>query len=524
MQHTATIDEGLHLMQLSSRKLTPHHGKKKKTDEMSVDDRFQLVKERFMRHYSAEGRQVADNLSRSAVSLDYEVQPLCRFQSTPDILLERGHMDLSQASGNSLVLAQISPLFPKVSKYFEVGLDGKGTHATGETHHQKLATCMEFGSITMTPRQVLDSSLFQEMQDYITTLQSLQAGVRLPGEGGSHSAARMNNCTYPVDYLNDTHPDLLAGCAKDNVNCCGNCGLQFTVGIDLARVDALFKLSHIKRLIWVRSAVNNICSDRLKDSGVACSAEYRGLLMLASWTLVQMHRSVKTESCNNPKLAMSPWLVRTHFGDLYRSVEDRHGVGHMKDFQQHVLHVSDLHLRDVVLSNGLSDYLNFPEMAEIAGYVVSRDSDYSERLNVSLPMPTTTGGLRELAQKMLDNEDEVNKVLQERPCGLWGRSNAANAFTVGDWLEGVVKGVDIMSDIDSPVSKNSFSSLVWKSMGSWRMQKGDFRVYLECRNATQCLTSLKPPFESPKALGMLVAQQMAKFEVDISHEDEEGQP
>lgn len=272
--------------------------------------------------------------------------------------------------------------------------------------------------------------------------------------------------------------------------------------------------------MWVRNAVNNICSDRLKDSRVQCSEEYKGLLMMASWQLVQMHRSPRMDSCNNPKLAMSPWLVRTHFGDLYRAVQHRHGVEHMKDFKQHMLHVTNLHDQDVVFSDGLSDYLNFPEMAEVTGFVASRDSDYSERLNVSRPLPITASELRELAQEMIDNEGKVNEVLQQRPCGLWGRSNDANTFTVGDWLDGVVKGMDIMSDFDSPISKNSFSGLVWKSMGSWRMKKDDSRVYLECRAPGTCL-GLKAPFESPTALGMLVAERMAAFEVDV---DEDSQP
>jgi len=507
----AIDDEGLNLLQRSSRRLSPHHHHD--TDEMSIDDRFQLVKKRFMRHYSADGREVFDNLSKSAVTLDYEVQPLCRLDSDVDVFLERGHMDLSQANGDSLVLEQLSPesLFPKVSKYFEVGLDGKGHHAAHEAHHQSVGSCMEFGTITMTPRQVLNSSLFQEMHDYITSLQSLKFGDRLPGEGGS---ARIRNCTHPVNFMKWHHSELAAGCAKHNLNCCDDCGLQFTVGIDLARVGALFSLSSVRRLGWVKAAVDNICSDRWEDGGVKCSDEYKSLLMMASWTLEQLHRSARMDSCNNPKLAMSPWLVRTHFGDLYRSVEHRYGVEHMKDFQQHVLHVSNLDLEEVVLPNGLSDYLNFPEIAEVAGFVASRDSHYSKSLNVTRRMPITTHEIKELAQEILDAKDEVNKVLMERPCGLWGRSNKANDFTVGDWLEGITKGIDIMSDVDSPISKNSFSGLVWKSMGSWRMKKGDSRIYLECRNAPQCLASLSPPFESAKALGTLVAEQMAEFEAD----------
>jgi len=168
-----------------------------------------------------------------------------------------------------------------------------------------------------------------------------------------------------------------------------------------------------------------------------------------------------------------------------------------------------------VLSHGLSDYANFPEMAEIAGFVASRDSDYSERLNASRPMPIEASELRGLAQEMIDNKDKVNKALENRPCGLWGSSNDANSFTVGEWLDGVVEGIDIMSDADSPISKNSFSGVVWKSMGSWRMKKGDSRVYLECRNARKCLAALSPPFENAAELGRLVAEQMAKFEGDV---------
>ena len=137
-----------------------------------------------MRHFNDKGRPVADTFSRSALSLDYELQPFCVYLSTPDVVLERGHMDLSQSNGDRLVLAEGSPvsLFPKVSKYFEVGLDGVGTHAKHTAHHQALGAIMEFGTITMTPGQVLKSPLFQEMQDYIESLHSLKEGDRVPGE------------------------------------------------------------------------------------------------------------------------------------------------------------------------------------------------------------------------------------------------------------------------------------------------------------------------------------------------------
>merc|ERR1719329_443453 len=381
---------------------------------------------------------------------------------------------------------------------------------------------MEFGSITMTPHQVLNSSFLTEMQDYITTLQSTKHGDRLPGAGGS---AQFSSCSAPLEAMEThiaSHPEISKYreiCTNGNVtnlNCCSGCGLQFTVGIDLARVGALLELTREEKILGLTTAVDSICSDRLADNDVRCSLEYKSLLILASWTLSRAHKSHTMAMCNNPKLAMSPWLVRTHFGDLYHAVEQKHGPEHMKDFQQHMLQITKLHRHDVVLSHGLSDYVNFPEMAEIAGFVASRDSDYSERLNASRPMPVTAGELRGLAQEMIDNTDKVNKALENRPCGLWGSSNDANSFTAGEWLDGVVEGIDIMSDADSPISKNSFSGVVWKSMGSWRMKKGDSRVYLECRKSHMCLSALSPPFQNAAELGRLVAEQMAEFEGDVN--------
>merc|ERR1719329_1152507 len=85
---------------------------------------FDEVKNKFERHYSPDGRQSQKKLSSSDISVDFELEPLCKLIPTPEVLLLRGKIDINHATSESLVLAQMPeqnvPLFPSVSKYLKL--------------------------------------------------------------------------------------------------------------------------------------------------------------------------------------------------------------------------------------------------------------------------------------------------------------------------------------------------------------------------------------------------------------------
>jgi len=473
-------EEGLVMLQLQAKKQMSMHTPAAERTE--TEELFDKVKDKFERHYSPDGRQSEKQMSPSDVTLDFELEPLCKFVPTPEVLLMRGKLDITHAERDSIVLAQMPeqkvPVFPSVSKYFEVGLDGS---ERGVPKRQVLQSNLEYGTVTMGPREALDSNVFDEMQAFTEVVRKLEPGEKIPG-----GSAQIDRCWF-----------------EDHASC-EHCGMQFTAGIEMARVEDLFKMSKSAGVVQVLEAVDRLCADE------SCSAEYKGLVILGSWTLKHVH---SFPSCSHPKRSMRPWLVRTHFGDMYRAVKRLHGAAQMKDLKAHMLEASGLKADDVVVVNGFVDYLGFPEMAEVLGYVISRDPGYSAQMNATQPMPVSAHGLKKVAQQMIDNFSEVDAALMARPCGIWGTNDVANNFTALDWLEGVENGKDLMSDADSPISKNSFSGLVWKSMGSWRLKyEHDSRVFLECRNIIECLSFLTTPFDSPAEAGKQVALAMADFE------------
>merc|ERR1719498_1073940 len=108
---------------------------------------------------------------------------------------------------------------------------------------------------------------------------------------------------------------------------------------------------------------------------------------------------------------------------------------------------------DAAIPKGLKDYIRFPEMAELAGFVVGRDPMLTDALGATKDMPTDAAGLLDLSESMLRDEATVNKHLMERGCGIHGKNDeAANSFTANTWLTEMMNGKDIMSDTDSPVS------------------------------------------------------------------------
>merc|ERR1719310_1376493 len=129
-------------------------------------------------------------------------------------------------------------------------------------------------------------------------------------------------------------------------------------------------------------------------------------------------------------------------------------------------------------------------------------------------MPTDVDGLLKLSANMLQHTGFINKRLRNRGCGLHSRTSVSGSdFTVKKWLQGLQQGKDLMSDHDSPLSKSSFSHLIWKSMGSWRMKPGSDRVYMECRKTGLCLASGDEA--GPAALIQMVGRRMRQFELEM---------
>merc|ERR1719221_2578096 len=158
-------------------------------------------------------------------------------------------------------------------------------------------------------------------------------------------------------------------------------------------------------------------------------------------------------------------------------------------------------------------------MSEVSGMVHPRSSNDvvnadDEDIIMRRDMPVEGSGLRRLALDMLRHRRHVDKALFHRRCGVDEPDDESLVLTPRSWLRDMVLGRDTMSDADSPITANSHSKLIWKSMGSWRMQPDSGgRVYLECRGVVGCHNDAKAaggPVERIRD----VSSSMLRFEQD----------
>lgn len=345
----------------------------------------------------------------------------------------------------------------------------------------------------MSPHKTLTSPFLKELQAYLDELSEAKPHTHLPGSS-----------TLELLHMHDPNRQ------------CTTCHLQFTVGLKLVHVPKLLALSKDKKIKKTVAKVKEVCMARPQG----CKPEYEGLLTMAAWNL---RATQKCRSCGHPKRCVAPWLIRTHFGDMVNYISEKHGPDALATFAQDVLQAAEMTPDTLAIPKGLVDYIRLPEMAELSGMVISRSPLLTSLTGATTDMPTDVDGLLKLAARMLKKRKTVNKALRSRDCGVFGRSNETNPFTAQDWLSGMMQGKDIMSDHDSPISRNSFSGLVWKSMGSWRMRKGSGVVHLECRHATGCVKLQSRKSNGPVDLIRRVARTMVTFEQNITKKTHNSQ-
>lgn len=451
--------------------------------ETSLNVCFDQVAKSFQKKFSTYGRTL--NLPQDKLSLDFELETTAQLDMTPDLLLARaGH--------------HIAPdIFLNVSQWFQVDFDGTGLGPAHDGYKQGFTAVLELESVPMKVEEVRGSSFLGDLQHFLAAMNK-----------SSEDATSQNRIAVPGSTNLFFHNHV-----GDN--------LQYTIGLPLAWVTTLLTKSDSARWQGVMQRLNHLhCPD--------CSAEYRSLVALAAGTLQQ---AKQCKVCIQAKRCMFPWLVRTHFGDLVKHVRQSLGEGtsdRFSQFPEDVLEVADVKPDEVIFPNGITDYLKFSELAEIGGLVVPRSSmlGVSQDANVSRSqvscLPTTRSGIQHLAQQMLKNREQVEKRMQSRGCNIYGlEDRTLTSFSAQTWLQEMLKGRDVMSDSDSPITQQSFSKLVWKSMGSWRMDMsaGGGKVYLECRSRS-CLGKHKKDSLPHDYVPYIreIAEKMQAFEREMAGE------
>ncbi|CAK9063527.1 unnamed protein product [Durusdinium trenchii] len=225
--------------------------------------------------------------------------------------------------------------FQSDSPWWLVEIDGLGSK-----HHQVLQGLPEANSVVVRPKTVLNSSLPDDLVGYLDKL-------KVPRE--QHKGS-----------------------------------FQFTVGVSAAQVPQLLRRTPPLRRRQEQTA--EYCRTRHPP----CSQQYEGLLLLAGMVLEQ---AAACPSCGFPKRCQSPWLLRTHVGDLVQTLPEEEQQSLVDD----ALQLWNGHPDVPLYPKGIMDYLHFPEMAEIGGMVKTRLDDASSARE---EMPLEMAGLLQLASRM----------------------------------------------------------------------------------------------------------------------------
>jgi hypothetical protein len=475
------------------------HSKKKNAvflDALALNDTASILFEEFRssheKLYNHFGRVPRREMAMpaNAVSMDFEVETYSMLQMTPELFLERGGIDLKSS--------QSSTAWPKVSDYFTMGIDGIGKKIESEqkqergSYRQSFGGQIELETVLMRPTDVIKSAFTQQLQSVMDKLWAYH-----------HNDSKAEYWSA-LPFAGAKGINIHVSAKGNPSSSCTACHVQWTAGVMLERVPELLAMTTSRSLKKVLSNVDAICTNNVSG----CAPEYRAFVSLAAWTL----KAVRScGNCAHPKRCLQPWLVRTHFGDLALYLKDR--IGTLDHLLDDVSKAAETHRQDKVFPHGLVDYVRFPEMAEMSGMVFPRAwmrSSQKKEHEIE-DMPTSEAGMLQLASQMVKQRSRVNGILLNRGCGIHGAdSDLSSSFTAEEWLRGIMDGKDLMSDHDSPISKSSFSHLVWKSMGNWRMKTGSHRVYLECRHTDLCLGIGKRP--GPVALIREVGERMLEFE------------
>lgn len=426
-------------------------------NRLTVEERYELVHQLFDRRFLV-GRALNETRAgKSNVSLEFEIEfKESALEMTPELVLLRGGLNPLKDNDSSL--------FPHVSKWFEVGLDG-GTFRRDQHGHRNqrwsepVDALIEVGTIPVTPDEVLNSPLVSELIAWHQNFSSCPPNkiCQIPGDNGHHPPLNYTWHLPPFRRSREFRvPDVT----------------QFTIGLPLAKVPDLLALSPtLKSLL---SDVNHVCDQR-------CSPEYKALISMASMTIEKARRWGSKQGCLHPKLLMQPWMVRSHFGDIASHVPKEELLQFVNDTLEVVHRSAGIDADKNLYQRRICDYLLFPEFAEVSGVVQGREvAGSGHNPSATKEFPVDLPGLLQVAQEMLTKKAHVNEKLCYRFFGIHGKRDDSWQFSPREWLTNITQGKDIMSDHDSPVTSNSLSGLVWKSMGHWRMSSSD-TVYLECR-------------------------------------------
>mmetsp|Transcript_121530 Transcript_121530/g.170993 ORF Transcript_121530/g.170993 Transcript_121530/m.170993 type:complete len:446 (-) Transcript_121530:112-1449(-) len=412
-------------------------------------ERFDQLYRQYFKHYEKGTPRSMPGLQPHEIPLQFEFE-LPKRMYVLNMTPELLLLRGGITPSSALQAGGLGATFTSGSPYWYIEVDGLGSK-----HHQVIQALPEANSVVVRPQTVLHSSFARDLVKYFDKL---------------HVPHAVHKTSF-----------------------------QFTVGVSLARMKPLLSAAMPHA---TRTRIHKLCRS------LQCSDSYEGMLHLGSMVLGQ---AAGCASCGFPKRCQSPWLLRTHFGDLVRSLPEKER-GNLTD---DMLHAWGGDPDAPLYPQGIMDYLHFPEMAEVGGMVRARRGTE----NISREMPVEEDGLLQLASDMLshENREQIDNRLRGRRCEVNGEQPTTGTWmapSARQWLQAASLGQDLMSDHDSPTSKASLSRTLWRSMGQWRLSAEEPRIFLECRAPSKCLGKSDAKWAHLGYEGMLLetARAIHRFE------------
>ncbi|CAJ1398391.1 unnamed protein product, partial [Effrenium voratum] len=278
---------------------------KESSIDLSREERFQRLYRQYYAHYRKGIPRSMPGLAAREIPLQFEFEVSKRMY-----VMNMTPESLLARGGITSEDIDLGPVFESGSKWWYIEADGLGSK-----HHQILQGLPEANSVVVRPRTVLESSLPGDLVAYFHKLQ-------VPASAHKTS-------------------------------------FQFTVGVSAQQLPQLLRVAPPIRHLTTKVAA--LCRRRQP----ACSPQYEATVLLAAMILDRAH---SCDACGFPKRWQTPWLVRTHMGDLAQTLalHERHNL------TGDVLHVWHGDPDATLYPKGIMDYLHFPEMAEMGGLVNGR--------------------------------------------------------------------------------------------------------------------------------------------------------
>jgi hypothetical protein len=339
---------------------------------------------------------------------------------SPGVLLHTKGIDLgNQTCGIDGQLVE-QELITQGSALFDVGIDGYA----GSTFR---LTQLELTTAPMTPGEFLNSTVVDDLKTFYDNVG--KPGANIPGSG-LQMETNSNDLDYPADLF------------------------QINIGFPIEMASNILSKDNIFKEIW----------EEVSRGATSDNDAYKALVTLAV-SMVRTFTGSIDGKCERTKDYIKTWLVKTDLAKLVPYVQKLVGVEAMEKFPSDVISISNVNESATMFPDGVDTYINFPDMAaNLAGKSLSTNMSKEAICKMAADMVNHTAEMDEARDAshctVRLSSGEVADLRQPR----WELLRPANP---GKWLQNLMQGKNLWSDRGDPLSRQSSTNMLWKSIMDW---------------------------------------------------------